>query len=158
MRVVIAMLLLATVAHVEPERSPYALRLDIDASLLARGAWGGTSFIGGAEVAPPWCGTMTTAPCDPGALDALDRPAVGLASDGARLGANVVAGVLPAAFAVRCAARGPSCTSPGSSRRCARAPRPASRSSAGTRRTRSHRASCSPRCADGTCRCASCRR
>ena len=84
------------------EHSPYQLRVDVDVSLLVLGAvlWGGTSFISGGSVAPPWCGTMSTPPCNPHSLNALNRLAVGLDDSRARLAANIVAGVVPGAFAL----------------------------------------------------------
>lgn len=120
MRVVVALLLLSSAAAADPhappveaqrappalawspEHTPYALRLDLDLALLVLGGalWAGTSFVGGASAPPPWCGSSTTPPCDVGGVNALDRIAIGLYSDESRLGANVVAGVVPGAFAI----------------------------------------------------------
>ncbi|HEX6835257.1 MAG TPA: phosphatase PAP2 family protein [Polyangia bacterium] len=117
MRLALGILLLSSVAHAEggggvelaparaqppppTEHSPYFLRLDVDLPLLLLGTtlWGGTSFIGGASAPPPWCGTMTTAPCDPSGVNALDRTAIGLFNPTMRTAANVMVGVVPAAF------------------------------------------------------------
>src|SRR4051812_5397275 len=119
MRLAFAVLLLSSVAHAETgqpvtppppaamppaptEYSPYTLRLDVDLSLLILGTtlWGGTSFIGAGSTPPPWCGTMSTAPCDASGVNALDRTAIGLYDPKARTAANVMVGVVPAAFTV----------------------------------------------------------
>ena len=110
MRVGVAVVLVASLAGAEEpaapappkERSPYQLRIDVDVSLLLLGGvlWGGSSFIGGGEVAPPWCGSPTTPPCNPATLNALDRAAVGLDDGRARLAANIMAGLVPGAFAL----------------------------------------------------------
>ncbi len=85
-----------------PSHTPYQLRLDVDISLLVLGAalWGGTSFIGGGEAPPPWCGTMSTPPCDRGSVNALDRLGFDLLDPKAALAANVMAGIVPGAMAI----------------------------------------------------------
>lgn len=116
MRLALAILLLSSVARAEgggvelapakaqppppTEPSPYFLRLDVDLPLLILGTtlWGGTSFIGGTSAPPPWCGTSSTAPCDAGGVNALDRSAIGLYDPSMRTAANVIVGVVPAAF------------------------------------------------------------
>jgi membrane-associated phospholipid phosphatase len=84
------------------EYTPYTLRLDVDLSLLILGTtlWGGTSFIGGSSAPPPWCGTMSTAPCDASGVNALDHVAIGFYNPNAALAANVLVGVVPGAFTI----------------------------------------------------------
>ncbi|MCU1277876.1 MAG: Membrane-associated phospholipid phosphatase [bacterium] len=84
------------------KQSPYALRLDVDLSLLILGTtlWGGTSFIGGGSTPPPWCGSSTTDACNPASVNALDRTTIGLYDTKARLAANVMVGVVPGAFTI----------------------------------------------------------
>jgi membrane-associated phospholipid phosphatase len=84
------------------EYSPYTLRLDVDIALLLGGVvlWGGTSFIGGGSAPPSWCGTMSTPPCDPNGVNALDHTAIGLFDPKAKLAADVLAGVVPGAYVV----------------------------------------------------------
>src|SRR3954468_23819173 len=82
--------------------SPYTLRLDVDLPLLILGTtlWGGTSFIGATAAPPPWCGTMSTAPCDRNGVNALDRLAFDRSDTHARLAANVMVGLVPGAFTI----------------------------------------------------------
>src|SRR5438874_562001 len=79
-----AFALLSSVAYAQSEappppeptkQSPYVLRLDVDLSLLLLGTvlWGGSSFVGGGQAPPPWCGSSSTPPCDINSLNALDR-------------------------------------------------------------------------------------
>lgn len=84
------------------EHSPYFLRLDIDLPLLILGTtlWGGTSFIGATAAPPPWCGTMSTAPCDANGVNALDHVAIGLYDPKARSAANAMVGIVPGAFTI----------------------------------------------------------
>jgi membrane-associated phospholipid phosphatase len=84
------------------EHTPYQLRLDVDIPLVILGTtlWAGTSFIGGASAPPPFCGTMSTPPCDRNSVNAFDALAFDHSSNSARLGANVLVGVIPAAFTV----------------------------------------------------------
>lgn len=80
------------------DESPYQLRLDVDISVLALGGvlWGGTSLIAG-TVAPPFCGGSSTPQCDPSALNALDKLAIGYSSQPARTAANVLS-FIPIAY------------------------------------------------------------
>lgn len=73
------------------DESPYQLRLDIDIAVLALGGtlWAGTSLIAN-TVQPPWCGGSATPPCDPSALNALDRIAVGQSNGPARTAAHII--------------------------------------------------------------------
>ena len=73
------------------DESPYSLRLDLDIATLVLGAalWGGTSFIGN-TAPPPYCGGTNTPPCDPSALNAFDRLAVGHTNQNARTAADVI--------------------------------------------------------------------
>jgi membrane-associated phospholipid phosphatase len=118
MRLALGILLLSSVAYadggvVEPttprplppaptEYSPYTLRLDVDLPLLILGTvlWGGTSFIGGTSAPPPWCGTMETAPCDAGGVNALDHLAIGLYSKSSHAAADAMVGIVPGAFTI----------------------------------------------------------
>jgi len=118
MRLAFGILLLSSVAHAEggalelapakaqppppTEHSPYFLRLDVDLPLLILGTtlWGGTSFIGATSAPPPWCGTMSTAPCDPSGVNALDRSVIGLFDPKARAAANAMVGIVPGAFTI----------------------------------------------------------
>jgi membrane-associated phospholipid phosphatase len=85
-----------------PKQSPYTLRLDVDLSLLLLGTvlWGGTSFVGGGQAPPPWCGSSSTPACDASRVNALDRLAIGLYDTKARLAANIMVGVVPGAFTI----------------------------------------------------------
>lgn len=114
----IASLLFATLAHADDAppkplppappppktaatpQSPYALRLDVDLSLLIGGTllWGGTSFVGAGSAPPPWCGTMETPACDASGLNALDRTVLGRYDPHAATAANVLVGVVPGAL------------------------------------------------------------
>lgn len=103
MRLAVALALLGTLvaptavapaAADEPfghDESPYALRLDVDVSVVVVGAalWGGTSFIGN-TTAPPWCGGSSTPACDASQLNAFDRLAVGHSSQPARTAADIL--------------------------------------------------------------------
>src|SRR5262249_47918943 len=82
--------------------TPYTLRLDVDLPLLILGGtlWGATAVVGAGSAQPSWCGTMSTPPCDPTNVNVLDRTAVGLNDDGARVAANAMAGIVPAGFAI----------------------------------------------------------
>ena len=73
------------------DESPYALRLDVDIATVILGGvlWGGTSFIG-ATTQPPFCGGSTTPACDPSAINAFDRLAIGHSSAAARTAADVI--------------------------------------------------------------------
>src|SRR5262245_5915333 len=84
------------------EPVPYALRLDVDIARLSGGTvlWGGTSVIGGASAPPSWCGTMSTPPCDPNGVNALDRTAIGLYDPKAGLAADVLTAAVPGGFVV----------------------------------------------------------
>ena len=80
---------------------PYQLRLDVDLGLFLGGLvlWGGTAFVAG-SAPPSWCGTSTTPPCDPNALNALDRTAVGLYDTKARVAADAITGIVPGALVI----------------------------------------------------------
>jgi membrane-associated phospholipid phosphatase len=80
------------------DESPYALRLDVDISVLALGAtlWGGTSLLGSTTQAP-FCGGSATPACDASGVNALDRLALGRSSAGARTAADVIS-FLPLAY------------------------------------------------------------
>jgi membrane-associated phospholipid phosphatase len=72
------------------DESPYALRLDLDIATLALGTvlWAGTSFVG--PTGGAFCGTSTTAPCDPSQINAFDRLAIGHSNQNARTAATVI--------------------------------------------------------------------
>jgi membrane-associated phospholipid phosphatase len=82
----------------EHDESPYRLRLDIDIAAVVLGGalWAGTSFIGN-TTAPPFCGGSNTPACNPGALNAFDRLAVGHSNTRARTAADVLS-FLPLAY------------------------------------------------------------
>jgi membrane-associated phospholipid phosphatase len=89
--------------------SPYRLRLDIDIAAVVLGAslWLGSSLIGDSGTAGSFCGTSTTAPCNPKGLNAFDRLALGHSSTGARTAADVLTFVSVAYLAIDIADVGP---------------------------------------------------
>jgi membrane-associated phospholipid phosphatase len=80
------------------DESPYHLRLDVDipVTLLGGVLWAGTTLITD-ELGPPSCGGTKTQPCDPSALNAFDRLALGHHSTAARTASDALSFV-PAVY------------------------------------------------------------